>query len=313
MALVYCFTNKVNNKKYIGMTTRTLKERIESHKYEAYNPNSLVYETPFKRAIRKYGIDGFKVEILFDNITREEAVKIEKELILKHQTYYKYKNSNGYNATIGGENISTPKDRVVQLNSKGNIVNIYSSVHEAESLYGRGIREHCEDLGKQGSPFGYYWLYEKDYLSLGESKEVEHFIMYNRMNCIVQLTPNGDFVKIWNSIGDINKETGLSIGNVSLVCLRKRCTTGGYVFMYYREYCDEGFMPKINNQNRSKRVLQFSKDGEFLREFSSLKEASKVTGSCITSISNVCNGKRKMCNGYIWEFAKNKEVFYELS
>ena len=37
MAIVYCFTNKTNNKKYIGMTIRTLEERIESHKYEAYN------------------------------------------------------------------------------------------------------------------------------------------------------------------------------------------------------------------------------------------------------------------------------------
>ena len=39
MAIVYCFTNKTNNKKYIGMTIRTLEERIESHKYEAYKPS----------------------------------------------------------------------------------------------------------------------------------------------------------------------------------------------------------------------------------------------------------------------------------
>lgn len=306
MAIVYCFTNKTNNKKYIGMTIRTLEERIESHKYEAYNPNSLVYETPFKRAIRKYGIEGFEMEILFDNISREEAIKLEKELILKHQTYYKYKNSNGYNATIGGENISIPKDRVVQLNRKGEVVDIYSSVREAESQYGRGIREHCINLNKQGSPFGYYWLYEKDFSGIADSKEVEQFIMYNRLNCIVQLTPNGDFIKVWDSIGEISKETGLSVGNISSVCSRKRCTTGGYVFMYYREYYDDGFMPKFNNQDRSKRVLQFSEEGEFLREFSSLKEASEETGSCMSSISNICNGKRKLCNGYVWRFAEDE-------
>lgn len=149
-------------------------------------------------------------------------------------------------------------------------------------------------------------MYEKDFSSLADSKEVEQFIMYNRLNCIVQLTPNGDFIKVWDSIAEISKETGLSVGNISLVCSRKRCTTGGYVFMYYREYYDDGFMPKSNNQDRSKRVLQFSEDGELLREFSSLKEASEETDSCMSSISNVCNGKRKMCNGYIWRFAEDE-------
>ena len=76
--------------------------------------------------------------------------------------------------------------------------------------------------------------------------------------------------------------------------------------MYYREYYDDGFMPKFNNQDRSKRVLQFSEEGEFLREFSSLKEASEETSSCMSSISNVCNGKRKLCNGYVWRFAEDE-------
>ena len=303
MALVYCFTNKLNQKKYIGMTTRTLKERIDSHIYEAHNPNSLVYNTPFKRAIRKYGIEGFEVEVLVENITRDEAIKIEKELISKHKTYYKYKNSNGYNATIGGENVSTPKDRVVQLTKHGEVVNIFSSAQEAELSYGRGIREHCSNIFKHGSPFGYYWLHEEDYLKFNEPKEIEHFIRYNRMSCIVQLTKDGDCVKVWDSIGEISEQTGLSIGNISSVCSRKRCSTGGYVFMYYCEYYDEGFLPKRNNQDRSKKILQFSKEGEFMREYPSLKEASKSTGSCVSGISNVCNGKRKFCNGYIWKFS----------
>ena len=130
--------------------------------------------------------------------------------------------------------------------------------------------------------------------------------MYNRLNCIVQLTPNGDFIKVWDSIGEISKETGLSVGNISSVCSRKRCTTGGYVFMYYREYYDDGFMHKFNNQDRSKRVLQFSEEGEFLREFSSLNEASEETGSWMSSISNVGNGKRKVCNCYVWRFAEDE-------
>ena len=58
--IVYCYTNKINNKKYIGITSRSLEEREQNHLYEAYNKNSLTYNVPFKRAIRKYGIESFK-------------------------------------------------------------------------------------------------------------------------------------------------------------------------------------------------------------------------------------------------------------
>lgn len=303
MALVYSFTNKINQKMYIGMTTRTIEERIKSHVYEAYNPNSLVYNAPFKRAIRKYGIEGFKLEIICDNLTKDEAIQLERELILKHQTYYKYKNSNGYNATVGGENVSRPKDRVVQLTDAGELVHTFSSAHEAEHVYGRGIKEHCSNISKRGQPFGYYWLYEKDYLNFNNQAEVEHFIRYNRTRSIVQLTKDGDYIKTWDSIKQASIQTGLSVGNISSVCSKNRCSTGEYVFMYYQDYYDNGFMPKGNNQDRSKKVLQFSKDLVLINEFNSLKEASEQTGSSVSSISNVCHGKRQYCNGYIWRFS----------
>lgn len=59
MAIVYCYTNKINNKKYIGITIRRMEERERSHLYEAYNVNCETYNTPFKRVIRKYGLRNF--------------------------------------------------------------------------------------------------------------------------------------------------------------------------------------------------------------------------------------------------------------
>ena len=53
MYLIYCYTNKINNKKYIGITRRTLEQREKNHISEAYNYNSPKYHTPFKCAIRK--------------------------------------------------------------------------------------------------------------------------------------------------------------------------------------------------------------------------------------------------------------------
>lgn len=53
---------------------------------------------------------------------------------------------------------------------------------------------------------------------------------------------------------------------------------------------------------RSKAVLQFSKNGEFICEYSSGKEAALVTGTANQNISRCCLGKRKTANGFIWKF-----------
>ena len=57
--IVYQHTNKTNCKKYIGITSRTWKERAGA--------NGINYRScpHFYAAIEKYGWDGFEHEILF--------------------------------------------------------------------------------------------------------------------------------------------------------------------------------------------------------------------------------------------------------
>jgi group I intron endonuclease len=51
----------------------------------------------------------------------------------------------------------------------------------------------------------------------------------------------------------------------------------------------------------SKAVLQFSKNGEFICEYPSGKEAALVTGTAPQNISRCCLGKSKTANGFIWK------------
>ena len=50
-------------------------------------------------------------------------------------------------------------------------------------------------------------------------------------------------------------------------------------------------------------ILQFSKDGEFIAEYSSIMEAERQTGCNKGHICSCCKGKRKTCGGYIWRYA----------
>lgn len=55
---------------------------------------------------------------------------------------------------------------------------------------------------------------------------------------------------------------------------------------------------------RQKKVIQLSMDGEFIAEFSSVKEAALATGSrrSDTNIINVCKGKVNSANGFKWRY-----------
>ena len=94
MYIVYQHKNKINSKVYIGITSRTPEERWGSN---GCNYKSSPY---FYNAIQKYGWDNFEHNILYTNLTKEEACKKEQELI---KNFNSMDRNFGYNSTSGGE------------------------------------------------------------------------------------------------------------------------------------------------------------------------------------------------------------------
>lgn len=85
-----------NKVKYIGITSKSLKQRIKDHFYEANIRNSKFL---IHKAIRKYGT-FIKFEEIETVNSKEEAIFLEKYYIKHYQTFVK---ENGYNLTLGGE------------------------------------------------------------------------------------------------------------------------------------------------------------------------------------------------------------------
>lgn len=106
---IYCHTNKINGKKYIGQTNQSLKDR--------WGENGKRYKGQvFYLAIKKYGWDNFEHELLFDNLSQEEANQKEIELIKLYNTTDK---NYGYNITEGGHSntlTEAQKEKRRQLN-----------------------------------------------------------------------------------------------------------------------------------------------------------------------------------------------------
>lgn len=94
--LLYLLENKINNKKYVGQTMRSLDVRIKQHLKDAESGSNYLIH----RAIRKYGIDNFNISVIKQDIEDKDIDDLEKFYIDEFNTYYE--NGFGYNQTLGG-------------------------------------------------------------------------------------------------------------------------------------------------------------------------------------------------------------------
>ena len=110
---VYIHTCKENNKRYIGQT-RNLKNRWsnEGAKYLYKQKDGSWRQPAIARAILTYGWDGFTHEVVADNLTKEEADKLEIELIEKYNTLNP---KFGYNIRKGGSHGSLSEESIKKM------------------------------------------------------------------------------------------------------------------------------------------------------------------------------------------------------
>ena len=104
MYTVYKHTTP-SNKVYIGLTKQTVSRRWR--KGEGYRKNIHFY-----RAIKKYGWDNIKHEILATNLSKEDAKRLEIQLIAEYNsTNPKF----GYNITKGGDCREVSKETIERI------------------------------------------------------------------------------------------------------------------------------------------------------------------------------------------------------
>lgn len=99
--IIYLVVNKINKKKYIGQTTRTLSERRTEH----LKPSSKSC-LALKSALDKYGRDSFKFHILQKCNSIEELNEREIYWVDRLKTVA----PNGYNLEHGGGNTGLASD-----------------------------------------------------------------------------------------------------------------------------------------------------------------------------------------------------------
>lgn len=98
--IIYEAYNLQTKKRYIGLSILSLEQRKKRHYINALKHN---HNTYFYNAIRKYGVNNFKWQILGECSSKEELNKAEKECI----AFFESNNPiYGYNMTSGGDGFS---------------------------------------------------------------------------------------------------------------------------------------------------------------------------------------------------------------
>lgn len=90
---VYCHTNKINGKRYVGITSQSVHARWQNGKHYARHSR-------FYADILKFGWDNFEHKVVCSGLSKEDAEEIEQNLIdgldLTNEKF-------GYNTFIGGK------------------------------------------------------------------------------------------------------------------------------------------------------------------------------------------------------------------
>lgn len=142
MGYIYKITNQINNKMYIGKTTKSIEERWQEHQKKALqHPNRYLYD-----AMNHYGIENFTIEQVEEC---DNAILDEREIywIKYYNTYYLAKNSCGYNMTLGGEGGNTWDANPHKERTSTKISQALTNKHRSEEF-----KQHMSEI-KRGKYF----------------------------------------------------------------------------------------------------------------------------------------------------------------
>ncbi|AZV43620.1 hypothetical protein BAOM_3011 [Peribacillus asahii] len=125
---------------------------------------------------------------------------------------------------------------------------------------------------------------------------------------VVQLSPKREFINEFESMEAARIATNAK--NIPAVCKGIFKSSGGFLWMYKEDYEKNKdyllSLPEVQ-VSRERKVIQLSLNGEFIKEWSSVKEATSISHG----IRRVCKGRQKTAGGYKWMYKEDYDNIYK--
>lgn len=284
---IYVHINKTNRKLYIGQTCRKIVEQRYGKNGNQYKKCPLFYN-----AIKKYGWNDFEHIVLFDNLSKEMADILEKELIKKYNTT---DIEFGYNLNNGGQNtFEYKKIPVYQYTKDGKLVRKWNSAGAVEDEYdeykfssiSRCCRKECKTYK------GFIWSYVE--LSV---KDINNIMNYKGLRKVKQYTKNCEYIKTYNSIKSASEITGSTYGSIQTACQYHGIyvTDKKYRWLYDGDDFDYGNI----YLREFEEIDQYDFQGNLVKTW---EDITKIVGFDKSGVRQCCKGDVKTAGGYIWRY-----------
>lgn len=131
--------------------------------------------------------------------------------------------------------------------------------------------------------------------------ENRKYTIERRKKPVNQYDLSGKYLKTYPSVTEASRLLGCRDTTICQACSGKSKTAIGFQWRYVAD-CIEN-CGKVNFSNAGKAVSQYSTDDKLINLYSSMAEASRMTGINHYSIGKACHGKQKMAGGYIWRLS----------
>lgn len=282
MGYIYKITNSINGKIYVGQTFRDVQERFKEH-LRMGRKEKVGYKSRLYYAIKKYGKDAFSVDTLEEcpdnKLNEREIYWIEKLDAFE----------NGYNISLGVQkepkyhsaDILTLWQQGYSAREIGNIVGI------STQIVTKRLKENR--------------ITKSEIISRGNKKEHST----RKHKAVVRISLDGTETKIYQSLLDASKDTNASTGGICEVCQGKKNLAGGYRWAYYEGEETLKDIKPISITHCIREVHQYTKDGQYIRSFSSLSDARKFMGkTTVNTIMVACRDITRTAYGYRWSYEK---------
>ena len=145
-----------------------------------------------------------------------------------------------------------------------------------------------------------YWIAQYDSFNNGYNMTLGGEACNGTNDKIVyQYDLSGHLVGEYKSAHEAARSLNIQFTNICKVCRGERKTAGGFSWSYEKH---DSVQPIKTKRLSDGTVLQFTKDGAFVAEYPTAKEARRQTGINDTTIGLVCKGKNKTAGGFIWRY-----------
>ena len=314
--------------RYVGITTKPIKQRFAGHLSDIYNrPELNKHKTAWFKSLLKGGKMPIIEQIAeFDNI--EEMKQFEIDYIAKYKEKYKLINQTkggdipGFNSWSREAILKKERTRAVE---QYNILGEKISEYEIMEDIGRTLNlkdKACSHItqcckGKRRHAYGYIWRYKGE--PLGDISDMNPKSLY--FNKLVQYDLEGNRIAEYSSYKEASEAIGDKSkgGNIASVISGKQNSVKGFIFQVepiYVYFNQKLFEDKylnwkqdptlISNRGGNHSIEQLDLEGNVLNKFNSmLQGAIAVYGyeSARQHISKCIKDSNLNFKGYKWRKA----------